>query len=292
MLNVIITGASTGFGRRTAIAMANEGYTVYATMRNLNSSNKLLAQSLQNEVLKNNGQLKIIELDVTNELSVKTAIEHISNEVDAIDLLINNAGIWGPGVLEAYSMQQWQQLFDVNVFGSVRVLNAVLPFMRKQKRGLVIQISSLQGRFILPYSGPYVSSKWAIEGAMETYHYELAPFGIEICIVEPYDFLTEMKEKAKNYVADDKVIQQQYGSADYIINQFYMIPDPTRASDPQELVTALKHLIALPAGERPLRTTVKNPLSQIEQMNALQNEMHQQLFPNIGLQDLLRINIQ
>lgn len=290
-MNVIITGASTGFGRRTAIALANEGHKVYATMRNIDSANNALAQSLQNEKLQNNGQLIVVELDVTIDVSVKAAIDIIAKEVDGIDILINNAGIWGPGVLEAYSMQQWQQVFDTNVFGSIRVLNAVLPIMRQQKKGLVIQISSLQGRFILPYSGPYVASKFAIEGAMETYHYELAPLGIEVCIVEPYDFLTEMKEKAKNYVAENTAIQQQYGSADYVINNFYMIPDAARAGDPQELVDSLKALIDLPAGERPLRTTVKNPLVQIEQMNALQNEMHQQLFPYIGLQDLLRVQV-
>jgi NAD(P)-dependent dehydrogenase (short-subunit alcohol dehydrogenase family) len=258
-------------------------------MRNISGKNKAYADSLDKESKEENLDIRIIELDVTNEASVINAIDKISNEVGSIDILINNAGIWGPGVLEAYGMEQWQQIFDINVFGSVRVLNAVLPFMRKQQNGLVIQISSLQGRFILPYSGPYVSTKWAIEGAMETYRYELAPLGVEVCIVEPYDFLTEMKGKAVNYVASSKDIQQLYGSADYVINNFYLVPDPTRASDPSEVVDAIASLIHQQPGERPTRTTVKNPLQQIEQINQLQNEMHQQLFPYIGLQDLLQL---
>jgi NAD(P)-dependent dehydrogenase (short-subunit alcohol dehydrogenase family) len=214
-------------------------------------------------------------------------MEEIVAAAGRIDVLVSNAGIWGPGVLEAYTLDQWRDLFEVNVFGSVRAVRAVAPYMRRQGSGLIVQISSLQGRFILPYSGPYVASKWAVEGALETFRYELAPFGIEVVVVEPFDFMTEMKEKAVHHQPADQDREAAYGQTVDLIRQMYLVPDPTRSGDPRQVVDAIRAVVESPSGTRPPRVTVSNPLVQIEQMNALSEEMHRALLPQIGLGHLL-----
>jgi NAD(P)-dependent dehydrogenase (short-subunit alcohol dehydrogenase family) len=284
---IVITGASTGFGNRTARKLAALGHTVFATMRHSDGKNKKSADGLHAYASSNGYALHTIDMDVTNKNSVNRAIETIIAQAGHIDVLINNAGIWGPGVLEAYTIEQWQQVFDVNVLGSIRCTRAVLPYFRKQKGGLVIQISSLQARFILPYSGPYVASKWAIDAATEQFRYELASFGIEFTIVQPYDFLTEMKEKAHNYVAADGEREKEYGPTVEFIKQNYLVPDLQRANDPAELVNALVTIIDMPLGSRPVRVTVKNPLGQIEKINALQAEMQTELFGWMNMQSML-----
>lgn len=284
---VLLTGSSTGFGRRAAERLAERGHTVYATMRGTRTANRVHADALQARAARDGLALRVLELDVTDDASVTAAIGAAVAEAGRLDVVVNNAGIWGPGILEAFTMEQWQSLFDTNVFGSVRVLRAVLPQLRHQGRGCVLQISSLQGRFILPYSGPYVASKHAVEGMAETFRYEVAPFGIEVCIVEPYDYGTEMKDKASAHVATDSARAAGYGDASRFIQQAYLTPDPQRVRDPAEVVDAIVRLVEMPAGRRPLRTTVGNPLPQIEQINALAAEMHGGLFPMIGLGHLL-----
>lgn len=284
---IVITGTSTGFGNRTARKLASLGHTVFATMRHISGKNKKYADELSKYASSNGLAIHVIDMDVSDESSVDTAIETIIAQAGNIDVLINNAGIWGPGVLEAYTIAQWQQVFDVNVLGSIRCIRAVLPHFRNQSSGLVIQISSLQARFILPYSGPYVASKWAIDAATEQFRYELASFGIEFTSVQPYDFLTEMKEKAVNYVAADGEREKEYGPTVEFIKQNYLVPDLQRANDPAELVNALVTIIDMPLGSRPVRVTVKNPLGQIEKINALQAEMQTELFGWMNMQAML-----
>jgi NAD(P)-dependent dehydrogenase (short-subunit alcohol dehydrogenase family) len=286
---VVITGSSSGFGRRAAERLAARGHIVFATMRESAGRNAPHAEALR-ELSEDAGwDLRVVEMDVTDDASVTHAIATVVSQIGRIDALLNNAGIWGPGVLEAFTMQQWQQVFDVNVFGAIRAARAVLPVMRGQGQGFILQVSSLQGRFILPYSGPYVSSKWAAEGMAETLRYEVAPLGVEVCVLEPFDFLTEMKDKAAGYAAHDANVSSAYGDADAFIRAAYLVPDPTRANDPAEVVDAMVALTEMPAGTRPVRTTVRNPMPQIEQMNALTSEMHQALFPMIGLGHLLAV---
>jgi len=284
---VLLTGCSTGFGRRASEQLARHGHTVFATMRHSTTANRHHADALRALAAREGLALRVLPLDVTDDGSVRAAIDSAVAEAGRLDVVVNNAGIWGPGVLEAFSMEQWQEIFDTNVFGSVRVMRSALPHMRRQGHGCVIQVSSLQGRFILPYSGPYVASKHAVEGMAETFRYEVAPFGIEVCIVQPYDYGTEMKEKAVDHVAADTAVADQYGGARQFIQQAYLTPDPQRVRDPAEVVDAIVRLVEMPTGTRPMRTTVGNPLPQIEQINALADEMHRMLFPMIGLGHLL-----
>ncbi len=192
-------------------------------------------------------------------------------------------------MLDACTLEQWREAFEGNVFGSVRAVRAAAPHRRAQRSGLIVQTSSLQGRFILPYSGPYVAGKWAAKGALETFRYELAPHGVEEVIVEPCDVMTEMKARAKDHQPADHDREAAYGATVDMVRQTYLVPDPTRAGDPQLVVDAIQGAIDAPRGQRPGRIPVSNPLPQIEAINALTDAMHAALFPHIGLQNLLKV---
>lgn len=287
---VLITGSSTGFGFRTAKRLAVGGARVFATMRERDGRNAQRAQALERFAAESGVRLSTLEMDVTDDQSVSQAVDLVLADEGRLDILINNAGVWGPGVLEAYTLDDWRKLFEVNLFGAIRATRACPPVMRRQGRGLVVAISSLQARFILPYSGPNLSSKWALEGAMETFRYETAPFGVECVLIEPYDFLTEMKTKAAAWRASDGEIEAAYGQAASVIEEFYMKPDPSRAGDPERVVDAIETVLRAPHGSRPARVTVSNPMPQIEEINRLEAEMQAGLLPQMGLGHLLVVS--
>jgi len=287
---VLITGASTGFGFRTAKRLAVGGAHVFASMRERDGRNAQHAQALERFAAGSGLRLSTLEMDVTDDQSVSYAVARVVADGGRLDVVINNAGVWGPGVLEAYTIEDWRRLFEVNLFGAIRTTRACLPVMRQQGRGLVVAISSLQARFILPYSGPYLASKWALEGAMQTFRYEMAPLGVECVLVEPYDFLTEMKSKAAAWRAGDREIEAAYGQAAYVIEEFYMKPDPSRAGDPERVVDAIEAVLRAPHGSRPGRVTVSNPMPQIEEINRLEEEMQSGLLPQMGLGHLLAVS--
>ena len=176
----IVTGSSSGIGFETSLMLARHGFITYATMRDLHKSSALNSIA-DNEKI----PLRCIQLDVTNDESVKQAIETIVNESRKIDVLINNAGYGLTGALEDLLIEEIKLQFDTNYFGLIRATQAVLPIMRKQGFGIIINISSGLGRFGIATSSAYASSKFAIEGLTESISYELEPFGIRTILVEP-----------------------------------------------------------------------------------------------------------
>ena len=176
----VVTGSSTGIGYETSLILARNGFLTYATMRNLNKS-----ESIESITTKENLPIHIKQLDVTDDTSVKNAVEAISSETGRIDLLVNNAGYGLNGALEDLAMDEIKAQYETNLFGLIRTTQAVLPIMRRQKSGTVINISSGVGRFGLPGSSAYVSTKFAVEGLSESMSYELEPFGIKVVLVEP-----------------------------------------------------------------------------------------------------------
>ena len=176
----IVTGSSTGIGYETSLILARNGFLTYATMRNLNKS-----EDMKLTVAKENLPIKIKQLDVTDDVSVTNAIQAISTEVGRIDVLVNNAGYGLNGAFEDLAMDEIKAQYETNVFGLVRTTQAVLPIMRRQKSGTIVNISSGAGRFGFPGSSAYVSTKFAVEGLSESMSYELEPFGIKVVIVEP-----------------------------------------------------------------------------------------------------------
>ena len=176
----IVTGSSTGIGYETSLILARNGFLTYATMRNLNKS-----EDMKLTVAKENLPIQIKQLDVTEDLSVENAIQEISSETGRIDVLVNNAGYGLNGAFEDLAMDEVKAQYETNVYGLMRTTQAVLPIMRKQKSGTIVNISSGAGRFGLPGGSAYVSTKFAVEGLSESMSYELEPFGIKVVIVEP-----------------------------------------------------------------------------------------------------------
>ena len=176
----IVTGANSGIGRSTAITLAKNDYTVFATMRSLERGEKLreIAQEL-------NLVIKAVELDVSDTDSVNQGINEILNQTDQIDILINNAGVGSNAVIEDVDIESDKSVFETNFWGVVRCIQAVLPTMRQQKSGHIIQVSSIAGRVGLPAQPIYSASKWALEGLSENLAHDLSSFGVRVSIIEP-----------------------------------------------------------------------------------------------------------
>ena len=179
-LVAIVTGSSSGIGLATSLALARNGYLTYATMRNLAKRD-----SVQSTAEKQHLSIRTVQLDVTDENSVKNAIQSILSESGRIDLLVNNAGYGLTGALEDIRIDEIRALYETNLFGVIRVTQAVLPTMRKQGSGRIINISSGAGRIGYPGGSAYVSSKFALEGLSESMAYEIEQFGIRTVLVEP-----------------------------------------------------------------------------------------------------------
>ena len=176
----IVTGANSGIGRSTAITLAKNDYTVFATMRSLERGEKLreIAQEL-------NLVIKAVELDVSDTDSVNQGINEILDQTDQIDVLINNAGVGSNAVIEDVDIESDKSVFETNFWGVVRCIQAVLPTMRQQKSGHIIQVSSIAGRVGLPAQPIYSASKWALEGLSENLAHDLSSFGVKVSIIEP-----------------------------------------------------------------------------------------------------------
>ena len=243
---VVVTGANSGFGRFTVEAFAADGWRVYATMRNLATRNAQPAEELRR------AGINVVELDVTDDASVEAAAATILGEAGAVDVLVNNAGNGYFGTLEAFTPKAVEQQYATNVIGPLRVNRAFLPSMRERKSGLVIYVSSVVGRLVIPGGGVYGSSKWALEALAETAAYELAPFGIDVAIVEPGAFATDIFGKVVK--PDDVARVEAYG--EFAEDRSAAIAASAEGRDPKDVAVAILHLANAPAGTRELRTVV------------------------------------
>jgi NAD(P)-dependent dehydrogenase (short-subunit alcohol dehydrogenase family) len=253
---VLITGSSTGFGRATAEAMAQRGYSVYATMRDSSGRNARHREALESLAKQQNLPLRVLDMDVASDESVSSAIEEVLKSAGRIDIVVNNAGVAALGITEAYSIAKMQRLFEVNVFGAARVNRAVLPAMRRQRSGLLIHMSSAAGRVVVAYFGIYCASKFALEALADSYRFELAPFGIDSVVVEPGIHRTPILE---NFQApDDEGRAAEYRpDGDYAARVKAVFDGANAAPETPgsaEIAEALIRLIEMPAGTRPFRT--------------------------------------
>ncbi|MEM1259528.1 MAG: SDR family oxidoreductase [Bacteroidota bacterium] len=254
MKNVIITGSSSGFGFLSAKTLADNGYKVWATMRNVQGKNKIQKEALEHHA----ASIKVVEMDVANDESVQGAIKAIISEDGKVDVLINNAGIMYIGITEAYSIKQAHQQMNVNFYGIIRTSQAVLPAMRKAGKGLIINCTSTAGRVSWPFMGTYNASKFAVEGYSQALKYELAPTGVEVVLVEPGPFGTNLIGSIAQ--EDRKVVLEDYRQLKEVQNQMIASFDQFLQSDdapaPQMVVDAYLILAEMEAGERPTRTQV------------------------------------
>ncbi len=286
---VLISGCSSGFGRLMAEALPLEGYTVYATMRNTKDKNSRAKSEIEALAKKNNYDLQVIEMDVTSDESVYNAVTRVVEETGRIDVFINNAGAMNNGITEAFSVVQVKTQFDVNFFASVRTCRAVLPHMRRQKSGLLIQISSLAGRAVFPFFGIYCASKFAVEALAEAYHYELKKFGINSVIVEPGPFATGLFRAAPRPA--DSHVEDQYADISQVPGNLLTAFEKAAIEDapePLKVIEAVNDLICMPDHERPLRTIVANYDFDISKVNEIATPVQRTVLEAMGLEDLIR----
>jgi NAD(P)-dependent dehydrogenase (short-subunit alcohol dehydrogenase family) len=188
----LVTGSSSGIGFETSLRLARNGIYTYASMRNPSKSEEILGYAR-----KDNLPLNILRLNVTDVKSISEAVDKIVSEKSRIDIVVNNAGYSLFGPLEQLDIGEIKEEFETNFFGIIKLIQSVIPIMRKQGYGRIINISSLAGRIGFPLSSAYVSSKFALEGLIESLRYEVQPFGIHVCLIEPgvikTNFVNNMK---------------------------------------------------------------------------------------------------
>jgi len=252
---ILVTGSTSGFGRLTVETLARQGYRVFAGMRAAAGKNAPAAEELRALAQREQLALHLVEIDVTDDASVEQAIKAIIGATDGLDVVVNNAGVSYSGALEAFTLEQVQQQFATNVFSVLRVNRAVLPQMRKQGSGLLLQIGSITGRLAFPFLGLYGATKFALEGLTESYRYELAPFGIDAAILEPGTYPTTISAN-RQVAADSERLALYQAAMNAFTAPFYAENRSATPPDPQEVADAIAHVIAQPAGERPLRTVV------------------------------------
>ncbi len=254
---VVVTGASSGFGKLTVLELARQGHTVVATMRDIDGRNSAVRDELIDTARAGGHPLHVLEMDVTDDASVEAAIAGVIAQHGRIDVLVNNAGLMPVGVTEAYTVADVERLFAVNVFGAVRTNRAVLPHMRAAGSGLLVQVTSLMGRFTIPFFGIYAASKFALEALAETYRYELRGFGIDSVIVEPGAFPSNLI--ASSPEPSDATVLEAYGEVAAIPGQIKahadQQSDPANPPRPQRVADAIATLVNA-TERRPLRTVV------------------------------------
>jgi NAD(P)-dependent dehydrogenase (short-subunit alcohol dehydrogenase family) len=282
---VLVTGASTGFGRLFVETLARKGHTVFASMRDPGGRNAKNAAEIRALAEKESLPIHIVELDVTDDTSVNKAVETIAKQAGRIDVAINNAGYPVVGLIEAATTEQARKLMDTNYLGPVRVNRAVLPHMRRQRSGLLMHISSGAGRLVFPAFGHYCASKFALEAFAETYSYELAPQGIESVIVEPGAYQTAI---FGNIVfAEDQARGETYGSAKNIAEKINAGLAAV-AGNPQEVADLVLRIVETPIGERQLRYRISPSASAVDEINALCAKTQAEVFQAFGLADDLK----
>jgi len=249
---ILITGASTGFGRDTAETLARAGHNVFASMRDPKVKNRLHADALRGQ------DIEVVELDVTETQSVDRAVAAVIAKAGRIDVLINNAGVLAAGVSEAFTPEQATALFDVNVIGLLRVTRAVLPGFRRHNDGLIINVGSILGRVTFPFFGIYGASKFAVEALTDSFRYEVSQLGIDVVLVQPSAYPTQLFASATQPADSGRTAE--YGSVgeipDAMFQQFDSMLSAPDAPDPHDVAKAIAKLVVTPKGYRAARTVV------------------------------------
>jgi NADP-dependent 3-hydroxy acid dehydrogenase YdfG len=250
---IFVTGASTGFGKLMTLTLANAGHSVIAGIRGITGKNEAVAKELAE--LPN---IDVVELDLTDDTSVKNAFEQVLTKYRQIDVLVNNAGVSGFGLFEAFSLEQIRNMFEVNFYGVVRTYQAVLPSMREHKSGLIINLTSGASGHTLPFMVPYLASKFGVESITEGLQDELSDYGIENVSIQPGVYPTEMTNGAKTGInADKEDITAGYGDAAQ--QKFNALGGALFGKmaefkmNPQAIADGVLRLVNMEKGTRPLR---------------------------------------
>jgi NAD(P)-dependent dehydrogenase (short-subunit alcohol dehydrogenase family) len=229
----VVTGANSGIGRATALHLAERGDLVYGTVRDKAKASKLLAMAEERGV-----EVLLVELDIADDGSVRDGMAEILGATGRVDVLVNNAGVGGTGVVEDTDPATYLELMNINLCGAVRCIQAVLPGMRERRRGTIVNVTSIAGRIAALAQSPYVASKWAFEGVSEGLAQELAPFGIRVAIIEPGVTKSAIFAKSPDAPSRTGAYPDQYRR----LFQFYAA-GLTAATDAVEVARAIEHAI-------------------------------------------------
>lgn len=281
---ILITGTNSGFGWLTAKSCAALGHKVYGTMRATKDRN---ADKVKELIKQPN--IKVLDVELTNEKSVTDAVKTILEKEGRLDIVINNAGIYATGIAETFTADDLEKVMDVDVIGVWRIIKAALPQMRKQGEGLIVNISSVAGRFSFPFQAVYNGAKFAVEGLTEGLHYEVRPLGVDVVMVQPGAFPTEVWQKIVS--GSDAAVIAGYGDLAKVpeqigagVGQMFEAMKP----NPQMVADAIINLINTPKGKRPLRTVVDPATGNfLETANKQVKEQYDKFLTAFGMQELL-----
>jgi NAD(P)-dependent dehydrogenase (short-subunit alcohol dehydrogenase family) len=284
---ILITGASSGFGRLTAETLANSGHTVFAGFRSTDGVKKQIADALRRK------DVEILTLDVTDQQSVDSAIAQLlKKSPGGLDVVVNNAGMASAGISEGFTPEQTRELFEVNVFGVQRMIRATAPLLRAKRAGLLINVGSILGRVTLPFFGLYGASKYAVEALTDSYRYELSQFGVDVVLVQPSAYPTNMYAAAQQPANGN--LAEEYGDVAQILgkilNTFATLFQGENAPNPQDVATAIDKIVSTPAGSRPNRVVVGLPFGS-DAVNSAVAPIQDGVMESLGLADLTKLKL-
>lgn len=283
---ILVTGTSSGFGKDTALTLQAAGHRVFGTMRGITGKHRDAAQELQAK------GIELIELDVTDDASVDAAFQSLFQQTGGrLDVLVNNAGLMIQGISEAITTEQTRQMFDVNVLGIQRVLRAALPQMRRSQSGLVINVGSILGRVTIPFLGLYGATKFAVEALTESYRYELSQLGIDVVLVQPSAYPTNLYAHLN---AGDAEREKEYGEVAEVPKAFVAFIQGmfggADAPNPHDVAETIARLAITPAGQRPDRIVVGNPFGA-DGVNAAVRPIQTGMIQGIGMDGLEKLKV-
>lgn len=294
---IVITGASSGFGALTARALAQAGHIVYASMRETEGRNAPQVAEAKRYAQEHQVDLRTVEMDVASSQSVEAGIAHIIHACGRLDVVIHNAGHMSFGPAEAFTAEQLAQLYDINVLSTQRVNRSALPHLRKQGHGLVVWVSSSSARGgTPPYLSPYFAAKAAMDSLAVSYASELTRWGVETSIVVPGAFT----QGTNHFVHAGKPADTER-AAEYENGPYAGVPEQALKglaalepadADVQDVARAIVNIVDMPLGTRPFRCDIDPSQDGAEIVNGMADRVRAEMFRRIGLEDLLRVQVQ
>jgi NAD(P)-dependent dehydrogenase (short-subunit alcohol dehydrogenase family) len=291
---VLVTGAATGIGNLSAQALARDGHTVYASMRDIKGSrNSTHAQEVRALAEREGLKLHVVELDVTSQDSADRAVATVLEEQGDLDVVVHNAGHLYIGFVEAFTAEDISRLFDVNVFGIQRVNRALLPHMRERRHGTLLYVGSTIVITTPPFLGPYSASKAAMDQLALTTAYEVSQLGIETVIVMPGAFTKGTQHFPNASYASDLSVAADYSILEPLVEATEKATEalfPTEAdNDPTVVAEEIVRILGLPYGKRPFRSVVDMTYAGVHEVNEVLDAKRAEFTARLGFGEFLQL---
>ena len=289
---ILITGAATGFGRLSALALARAGHHVFSSMRDPDGADRERATELAAIAAQERLSLETIYLDVLSEQSCRAAVDRILARYGRIDVAMNNAAMLMVGICEAFRPEQFLEILDRNVVSWLRVNRAVLPAMRRQKQGLLLYTGSGLSHMVDPFTGVYAASKAAGDSIAQIMALETSRYGIETVIVMPGAFTTGTEHFNHAVGPADREIALQYdllgGLGERLASMLDSLNEPGVRTDPEQISEAICELVAMAPGTRPARLDLDPQRRRVGEITELSSRLQADFFDRMGIRDLLK----